>query len=85
MDKRFLIFNLDKLRRDRDYFIIVLFLNVTMFGVPVLSLVNEVNFNIHSTRVQIHISTIVCFAITLIYLICIKKEFRLIRKLKNRQ
>lgn len=80
MDKNFLIFNLDKLRRDKDYFIVVLFLNVTMFGVPIVSLANETNISIHNTRVQVHISTIVCFAITLIYLICIKKEFRLMKR-----
>lgn len=80
MDKKFLIFNLDKLRRDRDYFIVVLFLNVTMFGVPIVSLANETNISIHNTRVQVHISTIVCFVITLIYLIFIKKEFKLMKK-----
>lgn len=80
MDKKFLIFNLDKLKRDKDYFIVVLFLNVTMFGVPILSLANEANINIHNTRVQRHISTIVCFAITLMYLIFIKKEFKLMKK-----
>lgn len=80
MDKKFLIFNLDKLKRDKDYFIVVLFLNITMFGVPILSLANETNINIHNTRVQGHISTIVCFTITLMYLIFIKKEFRLIKK-----
>lgn len=80
MDKKFLIFNLDKLKRDKDYFIVVLFLNITMFGVPIVSLANETNINVHNTRVQGYISTIVCFAITLMYLICIKKEFRLMRK-----
>lgn len=80
MDKKFLIFNLDKLKRDKDYFIVVLFLNITMFGVPILSLANEANINIHNLSVQKDISIIVCFAITLIYLICIKKEFRLMKK-----
>lgn len=80
MDKKFLIFNLDKLKRDKDYFIVVLFLNITMFGVPILSLANEANINIHNLSVQKYISIIVCFAITLIYLICIKKEFRLMKK-----
>lgn len=45
MDKKFLIFNLDKLKRYKDYFIIVLFLNVTMFGVPIVSLANETNIS----------------------------------------
>lgn len=80
MDKKFLIFNLDKLKRDKDYFIVVLFLNVTMFGVPIVSLANEANISIHNTRVQGYISTILCFAITLMYLICIKKEFKLMKK-----
>ncbi|WP_270942294.1 hypothetical protein [Romboutsia lituseburensis] len=80
MDKKFLIFNLDKLKRDKDYFIVVLFLNITMFGVPIVSLANEANINIHNLSVQRDISTIVCFAITLMYLSCIKKEFKLMRK-----
>lgn len=80
MDKKFLIFNLDKLKRDKDYFIVVLFLNVTMFGVPILSLANEANINIHNLSVQRDISTILCFAITLMYLVCIKRESRLIKK-----
>lgn len=80
MDKKFLIFNLDKLKRDKDYFIVVLFLNITMFGVPVVSLANETNISIHDTRAQRDISTIVCFAITLMYLIFIKKEFKLMKK-----
>lgn len=80
MDKKFLIFNLDKLKRDKDYFIVVLFLNITMFAVPIVSLANETNISIHNLSVQKDISIIVCFAITLIYLICIKKEFRLMKK-----
>lgn len=80
MDKKFLIFNLDKLTKDRDYFIVVLFLNFIMFGVPIISLANETNLSIHNLSVQRHISTIICFIITLIYLICIKKEFRLMKK-----
>lgn len=80
MDKKFLIFNLDKLKRDKDYFIVVLFLNITMFAVPIVSLANETNISIHNLSVQKDISIIVCFAITLMYLICIKKEFRLMKK-----
>lgn len=80
MNKKFLIFNLDKLRKDRDYFIIVLFLNFIVFGVPILSLANETNLSIHNGSVQKNISAIICFIITLIYLICIKKEFRLMKK-----
>lgn len=80
MDKKFLIFNLDKLKRDKDYFIVVLFLNVTMFGVPILSLANEANINIHNLSVQRDISTILCFAITLMYLVFTKKEFKLMKK-----
>lgn len=80
MDKKFLFFNLDKLKIDKDYFIVVLFLNITMFGVPIVSLADEANINIHNTRVQGYISTILCFAITLMYLIFIKKEFKLMKK-----
>lgn len=80
MDKKFLFFNLDKLKRDKDYFIVVLFLNITMFGVPIVSLANKTNISIHDTRVQGYISTILCFAITLMYLIFIKKEFKLMKK-----
>ena len=80
MDKRFLIFNLDKLKKDKDYFIVVLFLNFTMFGVPVLNLAKETNFSINDLSVQKNISTIICFIITLAYLICMKKEFKFIKK-----
>ncbi len=80
MDKRFLIFNLDKLKKDKDYFIVVLFLNFTTFGVPVLNLAKETNFSINDLSVQKNISTIICFIITLVYLICMKKEFEFIKK-----
>lgn len=71
---KFFFINLEKLKKDKDYFNLALILNVTLYGVPIMDLARY-KFDFNNSNIWDGVYVILVLTIFLIYLLYVRYKY----------